>query len=56
LKTGEVTQITKTPGYDETTIFSPNEQLGVVMSTRGSPHTNPAIFGLLPRPYGILTT
>lgn len=49
------TQITYTPGYDETTIFSPDERLGMVMSTRFSKHTDPAIFGLLPRPYGIYT-
>lgn len=53
LKSDEVTQITKTPGYDETTIFSPDERLGIVMSTRGS-ETNPAIFGLMPRPYCML--
>lgn len=47
----EIIQITRTPGYDETTIFSPDEQLGIVMSTRGSPRTNCAIFGLMPRPY-----
>jgi hypothetical protein len=44
-------RITKTPGYDETTIFSPDERLGIVMTTRGSPKTNPAVFGLLPRPH-----
>src|SRR4029453_11909148 len=51
LTSGELTQITKTPGYDETTIFSPDERLGMVMSTRGSKKTDPAIFGLLPRPH-----
>jgi hypothetical protein len=55
LASGEVTQITKTPGYDETTIFSPDERLGLVMSTRGSKHTDPAIFGLLPRPHSYAT-
>lgn len=54
--TGEVTQITRTPGYDETTIFSPDERLGLVMSTRGSKSTDPAVFGLLPRPRGGLAT
>jgi hypothetical protein len=34
LASGEITQITRTPGYDETTIFSPDERLGIVMSTR----------------------
>lgn len=55
LVSGDLTQITHTPGYDETTIFSPDEQLGLVMSTRGSKTTNPAIFGLMPRPYGAYT-
>ncbi|WP_256865215.1 hypothetical protein [Paenibacillus sp. 32352] len=55
LNTENTTQITYTPGYDETTIFSPDERLGMVMSTRFSNHTDPAIFGLMPRPYGIYT-
>lgn len=50
------TQITYTPGYDETTIFSPDERLGIVMSTRFSKQTDPAIFGLMPKPYGIYTS
>lgn len=56
LVSGEITQITRTPGYDETTIFSPDGCLGIVMSTRGSKKTDPAIFGLLPRPRGGLAT
>lgn len=56
LASGGVTQITRSPGYDETTIFSPDERLGMLMSTRGSKKTNPAIFGLLPRPRGGLAT
>ncbi|WP_248930652.1 hypothetical protein [Paenibacillus hamazuiensis] len=56
LNTENITQITRTPGYDETTIFSPDERLGIVMSTRFSKHTDPAIFGLMPRPYGITTS
>ncbi|WP_336772526.1 hypothetical protein [Paenibacillus sp. MMO-58] len=55
LTSDNLTQITYTPGYDETTIFSPDERLGIVMSTRFSKHTDPAIFGLVPRPYGIYT-
>lgn len=55
LETGEIIYITKTPWYDETTIFSPDEKLGMVMTTRGSPNTNCAIFALLPRPYLLLT-
>jgi len=50
--TGEVTQITFNPGYDETTIFSPDEKLGIVMTTRFSENTNMAILGIVPRPYG----
>ena len=56
LKTEDLTQITYTPGYDETTIFSPDEQLGLVMSIRGSKTTNTAIFALMPRPLGVYTT
>jgi len=44
-------QVTYTPGYDETTIFSPDEKLGITMSSRFSPATDLAILGLLPRPY-----
>lgn len=40
----------KTPGYDETLIFSPDEKHGVVMSTHFSPKTNFDILGLVPRP------
>ena len=43
--TGEVTAITNTPGYNETTIFSPDERLGIVMTPRFSPKTDFAIFG-----------
>jgi hypothetical protein len=55
LNSEAITQITNTPGYDETTIFSPDELLGMVMSTRGSKRTNPAIFGLMPTPYSMFT-
>ncbi|MET1754517.1 hypothetical protein ABVV53_03455 [Novosphingobium sp. RD2P27] len=51
LPTGKVEAITETPGYDETTIFSPDERLGVVMTSRFSPKTNLAVLDLLPRPY-----
>jgi hypothetical protein len=51
LTTGNLERITNTPGYDETTIFSPDEKLGMVMSTRASPKIDPAIFGLVPRPH-----
>jgi hypothetical protein len=48
---GEIEQITQTPGYNETTIFSPDERLGIVMSTRFSRLTDMAVVGLMPRPY-----
>jgi hypothetical protein len=48
---GRMEQITETPGYTETTIFSPDETLGIVMTTRFSPQTDPAVLGLMPRPY-----
>lgn len=51
LDSEEVVQITHTPCYDETTILSPDERLGIVMSTRFSPKTNCAILALVPRPY-----
>jgi len=53
LDTGDVDQITYNPGYDETTIFSPDERLGMVMTTRFSPTTDLAILGLMPRPYPV---
>ncbi len=42
-------EITNSPGYDETTIFSPDNRLGVTMTTRFSPTTNSAFLGLIPR-------
>jgi hypothetical protein len=51
LRSEKIERITNTPGYDETTIFSPDERLGMVMSSRASPKTDPAIFGLIPRPF-----
>lgn len=56
LRSAEITQITRTPGYDETTVFSPDERLGLVMTSRGSQHTDPAIVGWMPRPYGQFVT
>lgn len=50
LASGQVEAITDTPGYTETTIFSPDEKMGLTMTTRFSP-TDPAILGLVPRPY-----
>ncbi len=51
LSSGKREGITDTPGYTETTIFSPDETLGVVMTTRFSNKTDPAVLGLVPRPY-----
>lgn len=51
LRTETLKPITNTPGYNETTILSPDERLGIVMSTRFSEHTDPAVIGLLPRPF-----
>ncbi len=51
LLTGKRHSVTDTPGYTETTIFSPDERLGITMTTRFSEHTDPAILGLVPRPY-----
>ncbi|WP_285114252.1 hypothetical protein [Leifsonia sp. fls2-241-R2A-40a] len=48
--------ITRTPGYDETTILSPDERLGIVMTSRASKGTNPAFLGLVPRPHATLVT
>lgn len=55
LDSEEVLEVTKTPCYDETTMFSPDEKLGVVMSTRFSPKTNCAILGLVPRRGNMMT-
>lgn len=51
LESGEMEAITDTPGYTETTIFSPDERLGVTMTTRFSKATDLAVLGLMPRPY-----
>ena len=51
LKTEEVYTYSHEPGYDETSLLSPDEKLGITMSTRFSPKTNMAIFGLMPRPH-----
>ncbi len=50
LAAANITQITYTPGYDETTILSPDEHLGITMTTRFSTNTDPAIIGIMPRP------
>lgn len=51
--TGEVTQLTFTPGYDETTLLSPDEKLGITMTSRFSETSDLAVMGLVPRPYGM---
>lgn len=51
LESGRMEAVTDTAGYTETTIFSPDERLGVTMTTRFSPPTDLAVLGLLPRPY-----
>jgi len=51
LASGGLQAVTDTPGYTETTIFSPDERLGLTMTTRFSAQTDPAILGLMPRPY-----
>jgi hypothetical protein len=43
--------ITKSPGYTESVIFSPDERLGMAMTTRFSEQSDPAVLGLIPRPY-----
>ncbi|MCA4131605.1 hypothetical protein [Arthrobacter sp. M4] len=55
LDSEEMVRITRTPGYDETTIFSPDERLGLVMTSRASKRTDAAILGLVPRPHAILS-
>ena len=42
--------LTHFPGYEETTIISPDGKLGLVMTTRFSPKTSSEILGYMPRP------
>jgi hypothetical protein len=56
LLTDAVDPITRAPGYDETTILSPDERLGIVMTSRASARTDPAFLGLVPRPHAQLVT
>ena len=51
LESEEMEHITNTPGYEETTMLSPDETMGVVMSPRFSRRTNCAVIGLVPQPY-----
>lgn len=51
LASGTVTSISNPAAYTETTIFSPDERLGLTMSTRFSQSSDPGVLALLPRPY-----
>ena len=51
LTTNETYTLSHEIGYDETSILSPDEKLGIAMSTRFSPKTSMGILGLMPRPY-----
>lgn len=50
--TGEVTLLSCAPGYDETTLLSPDEKLGGVMTSRFSATTDMGALGLMHRPLG----
>ena len=50
----KVVGLSHEPGYEETTIVSPDGKLGLVMTTRFSPKTNFAILGLVNRSYSAL--
>ena len=47
--------LTNFPGYEETTIISPDGKLGIVMTTRFSPKTSSEILGFLTRPLSVYT-
>ena len=47
--------ITHFPGYEETTIISPDGKLGLTMTTRFSPKTSSEIIGYMPRPLSVYT-
>ena len=55
LKSDKIYPITQFPGYEETTIISPDRKLGIVMTTRFSPKTSSQISGIMPRPFSALT-
>lgn len=52
IATGEVTLLSRAPGYDETTLLSPDESLGAVMTSRFSDKTDMGALGLVERPIG----
>ena len=47
--------LTQFPGYEETTIISPDGKLGLTMTTRFSLKTSSYILGYMPRPLSIYT-
>ena len=47
--------LTYFPGYEETTIISPDGKLGLTMTTRFSPKTSSEILGFMPRPLATYT-
>ena len=47
--------LTHFPGYEETTIISPDGKLGLTMTTRFSPKTSSEILGYMPRPLAVYT-
>ena len=47
--------LTHFPGYEETTIISPDGKLGLVMTTRFSLKTSSYILGYMPRPLAVYT-
>ena len=54
LKTDIIYPITQFPGYEETTIVSPDGKLGLTMTTRFSLKTSSYILGIMPRPFSAL--
>ena len=48
--------LTHFPGYEETTIISPDGKLGLTMTTRFSEKTSSLILGYMPRPLSLYTT
>lgn len=55
LDSDQLIAVTRRPGYDETTMFSPDETVGLVMTSRASTSTDPAVLGLLPRPLAAIS-
>lgn len=51
LDTGVTSQFSRTSGYEETAIFSPDESVAICMSPRFSPATDCSIIGCVPLPH-----